>query len=173
MILKLIFSNTIWYYRFLIYAPISQATELKDIRFIDFQLSRYASPVEDVLYHLYSSTTKSLRDQSYNDLLNIYYNSLSEMVSRLGSDPAKLFRFCDFQTQLKAHGKFALIMGIFLLPFALSQQREITDMEEYAELLLKGEQVNMFRADGLTRNDVYAKAVKEMLIDVINYDYDY
>lgn len=155
------------------YFPILQTTEVKDIRFIDFQLSRYASPVLDVLYHIFTSTRKSLRDQSYNDLLNIYYNSLSETISRMGSDPEELFRFCDLQSQLKAHGKYALIMGILLLPFVHSQQDEIIDMEDYAEQLHKGEKVNMFGADGLARNEVYAKAVNELLIDVINYGYDY
>lgn len=154
-------------------SPIIQTTEVKDIRFLDFQLSRYASPVLDVLYHIFTSTRKSLRDQSYNDLLNIYYNSLSETVSRTGSDPEELFTFCDLQSQLKAHGKYALIMGILLLPFVYSQQDEIIDVEEYAEHLHKGEKINMFGADGLARNDVYAKAVNELLIDVINYGYDH
>lgn len=145
--------------------------EANDICFLDFQFSRYASPALDVLYHLVTSTRKPLRDQSYNDLLNIYYSSLSGTVRRLGSDPEKLFRFSDLQAELKAYGKFAIITGVLLLPFILAQQGDITDLEEYAEGLLKEEKVSILRPQGIG-NEIYVKTINEVVADIVNYGYD-
>lgn len=150
-----------------------QTKEIRDICFLDFQVARYASPALDILYHIFSSTRKPLRDKHYDELLNVYYTSLSEMVSRLGSDPEKLFRFSDLQTELKAYGKFAMLTGILLQPFVHLQQDDVIDMEEYAELVLKGEAANLFRKDSDKRNVEYSKAVNEILIDIISYGYDH
>lgn len=53
-----------------------------EIQFFDWQFSRYASPVIDLVLHLFCSTTKELRDQHYEDFLKIYHDSLSELLTR-------------------------------------------------------------------------------------------
>lgn len=125
-----------------------------------------------MLYNLFQSTRKPLRDQNYNDLLKIYYDSLSDTIRKLGSDPEKLFRFSDLQSELKAHGKFVLIMAVFLLPYQVAQPNDIRDMQEYAERMLQGENISIYQTDG-TGNDVYIKAMNEVVGDVISYGYDH
>lgn len=149
-----------------------QTKEVNDVCFLDFQFSRFASPVLDVLYHTFTSTRKPLRDESYDNLLNIYYESLSDTVRKLGSDPEKLFSFSDLQAELKTYGKFALIMGMLLLPFVLAQPNDIADLEEHAERKLKGETVSIFKTDG-AKNDAYIEAVNDLVADVISYGYDF
>lgn len=53
-----------------------------DIRFLDFQIMRYASPVCDLMYYIFSCTTKSLRDKHYRDFIDTYYESLSRFIER-------------------------------------------------------------------------------------------
>lgn len=53
-----------------------------DIRIFDFQFSRYASPVTELVLYLFGATTKELRDQHYEDFLKIYHGSLSELLIR-------------------------------------------------------------------------------------------
>lgn len=50
--------------------------------FIDWQMSRYSSPVLDILYHIFLNTTRELRRQNYNMYLNTYYDSLSNHLER-------------------------------------------------------------------------------------------
>lgn len=53
-----------------------------EIQFFDWQFTRCASPVIDIVLYLFCSTTKELRDQHYDDFLKIYHESLSDMLTR-------------------------------------------------------------------------------------------
>lgn len=53
-----------------------------NIQLFDWQLSRYASPVIDLVLYLFCSFTKEQRDKHYTDLLKIYHQSLSDLLLR-------------------------------------------------------------------------------------------
>lgn len=53
-----------------------------DVRLLDFQISRYGSPVLDILYYIFCCTQKELRDQHYDNFLQIYHSSLSKHLER-------------------------------------------------------------------------------------------
>lgn len=145
---------------------------MRDICFLDWQIGRYASPALDILYQFFSSTRKELRDQSYNDLLRIYHNELSVTVRKLGSDPEKLFRYSDLLDELKAHGGFALVMGVLLTAIVLTKPDDVRDMDEYTQRLAKGEDVTAFTNDGV-ESDIYVKVVNDVIGDVIAYGYNH
>lgn len=50
--------------------------------FLDWQISRYSSPVIDIVYFMFSCTTKALRDKHYDSFLRTYHDSLSNHVRR-------------------------------------------------------------------------------------------
>lgn len=62
-------------------------------KMIDFQLARFASPVIDISFFIYSCTTEELRVQYYDDLIKTYHTSLSQLISDFGSNPEYLFPF--------------------------------------------------------------------------------
>lgn len=62
-------------------------------KMIDFQLARYASPVLDIMFFIYSCTDEELRTQYYDDLLKTYHENLCEIVRDFGSNPDYLFPF--------------------------------------------------------------------------------
>lgn len=53
-----------------------------EIQILDFQFTRYASPVIDLLLYLFCTISKELRDQHYEDFLKIYHDSLSDLLRR-------------------------------------------------------------------------------------------
>ena len=53
------------------YSPVSGAVD--DVRFIDFQYSRYSSPALDLQYFLYSSPQGSIRSQKTDYLIEVYH----------------------------------------------------------------------------------------------------
>lgn len=53
-----------------------------EICFIDMQMSRYASPVIDLIYFIFTSTTKQMRDIHYEYLLKTYHDQLSAHIRR-------------------------------------------------------------------------------------------
>ena len=47
------------------------------VKMVDFQISRIGSPISDVLYFLYSSTTAELRKSHMKEWLQLYYDVLT------------------------------------------------------------------------------------------------
>lgn len=87
---------------------------------MDWQFTRLVSPVFDLFDILLATSDKQLRNQSYESVIQHYYESLSVSIKRLGSDPAALFKFEDLEKQLKKFGKYgffiALISSVALIP---------------------------------------------------------
>lgn len=87
----------------------------KDIHLIDWQFVQFGSPALDLTYFLFVSTEKELRDQHYDDLIELYYDTLVKSLNRLGSDPKKLFTFNDLQEQLNRFALFGIITAPILI----------------------------------------------------------
>lgn len=56
--------------------------KLTDIKLLDWQVSRFTSPIIDLVYFMFCCTTKELRDAHYDEFQNVYYNSLSAHIHR-------------------------------------------------------------------------------------------
>lgn len=104
-----------------------------NISLLDYQISRYSSPVLDLVYFLFSSTDKSLRDAHYTEILQLYHKSLSTNLTKLGSDASKLFSYEDLQDQLKKFGCYALIIAPMLLNIITAKPDDIPDLDALAE----------------------------------------
>lgn len=116
-----------------------------NIKFIDYQISRYVSPVLDLVYFIFASTDKPFRDEHYDELLSIYHNSLSKFLKRLGEDPEQVFSFEEFQKQLKKYGRFGMPMALMLIPMITTQAKDLPDFDRMAELMeefTKGDQMS-------------------------------
>lgn len=54
-----------------------------DVSFIDWQITRYASPITDLVFYLFCCVSKELRDTHYDKFLRYYHESLSDFFRRL------------------------------------------------------------------------------------------
>lgn len=50
------------------------------ISLLDWQISRFSSPIIDIVYYMFCCTTKELRDDNYDEFLKIYHESLSAHI---------------------------------------------------------------------------------------------
>lgn len=110
-----------------------------DIRILDWQIIRYASPAIDLHYNLFTSTDKALRDKEYEQLLNSYHKSLSRTVRLLGSNPDELFTFDNLKDELKRCGNYILLMAPVLLSISLANSSQISNIDEMLESAIKGD----------------------------------
>lgn len=53
-----------------------------EIQLFDWQFSRFASPVTEIVLFLLCCSTKELRDKHFEDFVKIYYEGLSELLTR-------------------------------------------------------------------------------------------
>uniref|UniRef100_A0A182T410 CHK kinase-like domain-containing protein n=1 Tax=Anopheles maculatus TaxID=74869 RepID=A0A182T410_9DIPT len=105
----------------------------KTIKLIDWQLSRYGSPVLDLVYFIFNCTDEELRSHSYQRLLSIYYNSLSEHLRNLGGNVERQFPRSAFRDQLKQFGRYGLLMSMMVLPIICTPNDELPDTDEAME----------------------------------------
>lgn len=89
-----------WTPNFLIHSTTLNGKEVPvSAKIIDFQLARYASPVIDISFFIYSCTTQDLREQYFDDLIKTYHDSVTEIIKDLGSNPEFLFPFSALEVK--------------------------------------------------------------------------
>lgn len=143
----------------------------KDLVFIDYQDTRYCSPVNDLTYFIFICTDKSLREKHFDDLIKIYYQSLSKLLNRLGGDAESQFPFKTFLDHLKKFGKSGVLSGccaISLLYFkadkmgAIAEKLQNFDRNEILEIIEMYKELNKDDIDEINQRirDIIHDGVK-------------
>jgi thiamine kinase-like enzyme len=135
-----------WNNNFMFKYADNNKTKLSNVCFLDFQLSRLASPVYDLSYFLFTCLSED-DIPNFDEIVIVYYESLSEFLRKLGSDPDKMFPFEELQKQWKRFSLFGLTMLSSVIKVCLSDKDEVNDLAEVAE---SGRQIT----------DAFTKAVK-------------
>lgn len=104
-----------------------------DAKIIDFQLTRCASPVLDVSFFVYACTTRELRDKHYDELIDYYYDVLSQEIRSLGSDPDKIYPKSLFMEEIKKYSYFGLGFSFESTPFIVLAPEDAVSMEMESE----------------------------------------
>ncbi|XP_062555414.1 uncharacterized protein LOC134220379 [Armigeres subalbatus] len=156
----------------MMYAYESEEPSPTDIRLIDWQLCRYVSPILDLSYFIYICTDEGLRAEHYDELLDVYYKSLSNFLKVLGGDVERQFPKDAFDAQWKKYGRFGLLMGLIVLPMICTERDELPDMEEYMDKVVNGEEnVKYEYATSKKAADLYEKRISGTIRDVIRFGY--
>lgn len=143
-------------YEFIIISSINWKGAAEEIQVLDWATIGYVSPAYDLIHNIFNSTDKELRAKEYNNLIAIYYKSLSRTIKSLGSDPEKLFTFENLKEELKRYGNFALIVTpLFVLSAQIQLNETNTDETGLSE-------INQME---------YDRRINGLLEDVINLGY--
>ncbi|XP_017059806.1 uncharacterized protein LOC108100420 [Drosophila ficusphila] len=110
----------------------NQAVEAK---LIDFQMSRYAPPVLDIVHYLFSCTEKQLRDEHFPTFMNTYYDTLDQKLASCDLRIEEIYPRKIFDRQLQLYGVYGLIMGALSLPFFVSNANEVLDIDTVSEAI--------------------------------------
>ncbi|XP_055715421.1 uncharacterized protein LOC129809525 [Phlebotomus papatasi] len=106
----------------------------REISVIDWQMSRYASPVLDMIYFTFTCTNKSFRDQHLHACLNLYYDSFAELLQKLGGDASRQFPKSVLEEHLKKFMKFGMAMSTFTTPLDTKYVNGYTSEGDYVSL---------------------------------------
>lgn len=98
-------------------------------KIIDFQLTRCASPVLDIIFVIYACTDQDLRIKHYDELIEYYYNILSNQIRELGSDPDKIYSWDTFVGEIKKYSYFGLAFSFESTPFIVLAPEDAVSME--------------------------------------------
>ncbi|CRK94161.1 CLUMA_CG007678, isoform B [Clunio marinus] len=128
---------------------------IKSLRLIDWQQTRYGSGASELMYYLFTCNDKKLRDEHMEDLLESYHMSMRNMLKNFNLNIDEVFPFTKLKEHLKLFVTFALAMTTFGFPIDC----------EYPEKLFKDKNAE------LTENEKervlrYNKRMKETIYDL-------
>lgn len=137
----------------------TDAAGIKDIRFIDWQMTRFGSGPSELMYFLFCYNEKSSRDQFQEELLNIYYDVLGRTLEKFGFEVNIIYPLAQFVAEIKAAGKFAFAMASFAIPIIC----------KYPEKLFEDKQAELTVAEK-EAVALYSKTMKDVVGDLIRMD---
>ena len=102
------------------------------VRFVDFQLTRYTTPVLDLQYFIYSSANEQVRSEHTEHLLQVYYTELRDTLKTLGCDH-HTYTIEQMMKEYEDRSLFGLITTCTVLSAVLADPAEAIDMENVKE----------------------------------------
>lgn len=144
---------------------------------IDWQISRYCSPVQDLVYFIFICTDKKMRDNHFDELINIYHRSLKELLDHLGGNTMVQFPFTAFLRELKKFGKFGVMSACFIVPWLNLKNDELPDQDVMAEKMQGADQegldemMSQFIGTNNEGKDKINERVRDIILDGIRYGY--
>nr|CAD7202536.1 unnamed protein product [Timema douglasi] len=100
-------------------------------KIVDFQVVVYCSPIQDLIFFLYTSTEMGLVVDHYDDLIRVYYDSLIEFLQLLGCDigPFSFETFLE-EIELVAPKEFTQIVQM-LQPICIDKESLPSEFSEF------------------------------------------
>lgn len=108
-----------------------------DVRLFDFQTWRYSSPSIDLAFFMYMNTTLELRKKHFDSILNTYYTTFTETVSKFTSKPlAQIKALFPKELFAKDFGEKSIYgyqICAFFLPMMMFPRKEFDFEKEFTE----------------------------------------
>ncbi|KAL7041202.1 hypothetical protein ACKWTF_000677 [Chironomus riparius] len=129
-----------------------------DLKFIDFQMSFWGSPANDLIYFFISSIADDVKVAHFDDLIQFYHNELVDSLKKLNYDqpiPTLYELHVDLLQKGGAFG-FHMMFVMFIAKYDSPQDLDITQIFEQTK-----DSPGMFEA--AFKNPIYQAAFKSWL----------
>lgn len=119
--------------------------KIKDVRLIDWQMTRYGSAATELMYYLFTCNKKHVRNSHQADLIQSYYKAMGAMLKYFRLDLSEIFPFKVLEDHMIKFGGFAFAMAIYAMPLMYKyperlyddKNAELTELEQHAVVLYK------------------------------------
>ncbi|XP_058804534.1 uncharacterized protein LOC131671813 [Phymastichus coffea] len=117
--------------------------QVKDIKFVDFQMTRVSSPTIDLPYFLCTSVEIDVMENYFDELLDIYYDSLIDFSKMMGLD-TNLFSRTSFDQQLNKDAKSELLHCLLAAKFFTQEVADDVDLNDMVNSLMMTKATNLY-----------------------------
>lgn len=107
-------------------------TKPNEICLLDWQISHYGSPINDLAYFFFVCSPKEIL-YDYKTYLKIYYDSLSCILKEFGCNPEAFITYEQFDDQWSKYCKIGLYMAMNILKLMLSDNDEAFTIDEISD----------------------------------------
>ncbi|XP_069696145.1 uncharacterized protein [Periplaneta americana] len=98
-----------------------------DIKFVDFQLTLYSSPVSDLIFFLYSSAADGVIEKHCDSLIRLYHQNFMDCLTDLKCNTAA-FSYSHFQEELSEAAPAELAHLLFMVKFITADKSKVPDL---------------------------------------------
>ncbi|KAJ3646097.1 hypothetical protein Zmor_023704 [Zophobas morio] len=130
--LKVISHGDCWVNNFLYKFENEEKTNVSKVAFLDWQMSKFTSPVTDLSYFLFAG----ISDEDIADIDSIlrdYHKHLCEYLRRLDSKVADKYPVEKFFDEWKKYSKFGLLFCIVPIQSLYTEKEDLPDFTEAAD----------------------------------------
>ncbi|XP_016978651.1 uncharacterized protein LOC108044235 [Drosophila rhopaloa] len=147
--------------------------ELEDVRLIDWQLMRYASPVTDLSYFLFTCTSRGFRQRYFKDMLEDYYEELGQHLNRLNEQSEQLLPRPAFDEQVATKAAVGLLLAMMVLPIVTMQGQDVPDLQAISERIEAGATTDLQGAGflGAGNEATFKRRMREVILDCVDFNY--
>ncbi|KFB41198.1 AGAP013124-PA-like protein [Anopheles sinensis] len=138
---------------------------------LDWQITRYVTPVLDLVYFLFCCTDEEFRRRHYDEMMSVYYNALSTLLEKLGHNPQEVFPRTALMRQLRRFGRFGILMAVFLVPMLCTRNEDLPDMDKAAEKFRETQNVDINHFTAHANKSAYHKRMSAVIRDIVRYGY--
>ena len=149
-------------------------------RFIDFQLTRYSSPITDLLYFVYTATDKRFRQEHLETLLSVYFEQFVATLSSFPQDiqallpPAvKTWSREKLEREFWSLKDYGLVVAIAIIPIIYTRSEDMMDVslanmsaDEKEKFMIQNRAQVIYNI--LNRNQVMRQRIFEVLEELFS-----
>ncbi|XP_045603808.1 uncharacterized protein [Procambarus clarkii] len=102
-----------------------------DVRLLDFQICRKASPATDLNYFMYTSFNGDDRKDNLDVFINTYFDSVKKVMEAGGAGVG--FTVQELRQEYHKKNLFGLIMAMMVVPLVVSEGADVMDLDSPIE----------------------------------------
>lgn len=123
---------------------------------MDHQLASFASPATDLSYFLYTACEEQTLTNSFDDLLEIYYESLTSSLKKFDLHPEEVFSYQQLKEHWRKYSFFGLIMASIVIKIQLANGDEAPDLSDFGK---NGKDYSALKVEEIEDMDSYRKRI--------------
>ncbi|XP_058804533.1 uncharacterized protein LOC131671812 [Phymastichus coffea] len=117
--------------------------KVKDIKFVDFQITRVSSPLKDLPYFLCGSVAMDVMEKQFDELLDTYHNSLIDVLTKTGCATSPYSRK-SFDERLKKEANSELLRCLFAAKFFTQETSDDIDLNDMVNSVTMSKTTNLY-----------------------------
>ncbi|XP_050499197.1 uncharacterized protein LOC126879896 [Diabrotica virgifera virgifera] len=151
------------------YQDPNDKTKPQIIRVIDWQISSFGNPCEDLAYFFVANGSEEVLGD-FQAYLHVYHEKLSSQLRNFNLDPEEIFPFSTFENHLKVFILHGLFLALLVMKVTLSDADEIPEHGEEGEKQSPDEILDLLSKE-MKNMDVYSKRIKIVMNFLVKNHY--
>lgn len=127
------------------------------LKFIDFQVSQYNTPIAD-LSHFFYSVSSGENLGKYKKCLKVYHDSLTNFLQQFKLDADEIFSYQRLETEWTKFAKYGLYMAMLYLNLQLGETNGLDDVQN------DGSFMDVFNSNNV--GDEYSRRIRSIIISM-------